>query len=645
MSKPKIAPYGSWKSPITSDLIVSEVVGLMLPAIDQDSITWIEMRPSEGGRNVIVRRDQNGLIRDVIPAPFNARSRVHEYGGGDYLAHKGNVYFSNFGDQRIYFQSETEGRPITPANGMRYADYVFDDRRNRLISVREDHDGSGREPRNCLVSIDLSDKAEDSGRVLVEGNDFYSTPRLSPDCSRLAWLTWNHPNMPWDGTELWLAELDDDGLLSHSKRVAGGPSESIFQPQWSPDGELYFVSERNGWWNIHRLGANGEVEPVIEQEAEFGLPQWGFGMSTYGFASANQIVCSYIEKGSAKLATIDMGTKELASIDSPYSDIQYLRVSPDAVVFRGGSPSAPSSIVRLDLKSMEFEVLRRSMNVEIDSGYISPPEAIEFPTEGGLTAHGLFYSPSNRDYEGPASERPPLLVRSHGGPTAAASGMLNLTIQYFTSRGFAVLDVNYGGSTGYGRAYRERLRGQWGVVDVNDCANGARYLTDRGEVDGERLTISGGSAGGYTTLCALTFTGTFKAGASYYGVSDVEALAKDTHKFESRYLDGMIGPYPEKQEVYAARSPINFTDRLSCPVIFFQGLEDKVVPPTQAEVMVEALRRKGLPVAYIAFEGEQHGFRQAKNIKRALDGELYFYSRVFGFDLADNVEPVEIENL
>ena len=645
MAQKTIAPYGSWKSVITSDLIASEVVGLSQPTIDGDKIHWIEMRPSEGGRNVIVRRDAGGLVSDLIPAPFNARTRVHEYGGGDYVARDGAVYFSNFADQQIYLKSrEGEPRVSTSTSGMRYADYVHDPYRDRLISVREDHSTAGSEARNTIVSIDLSvDKP--GTRVLVSGNDFYSSPRLSPDGSRLAWLTWNHPDMPWDGTELWLGEFGGDGTLRETRRVAGGVRESIFQPEWSPDGVLYFVSDRNGWWNLHRVNAAGKVEAICATQAEFGMPQWVFGMSSYAFESAEKIVCTYIEKGIANLGLIDTGSGQLQPVESPYADIQYLRASRGQAVFRGGSPARPAAIVRLDLFSMQFAVIRDSMNIAIDEGYISQPEAIEFPTEGGLTAHGLFYTPSNRDYRAPEGDRPPLLVKSHGGPTSAASAAMSLSIQYFTSRGIAVLDVNYGGSTGYGRAYRERLKGRWGIVDVDDCVNGARYLVDRGAVDGARLMISGGSAGGYTTLCALTFRDAFKAGASHFGVSDVEALAKDTHKFESRYLDGLIGPYPESRDLYIERSPIHFTEQLSCPLIFFQGLEDKVVPPSQAESMVAALRAKGLPVAYIAFAGEQHGFRQAKNIKRALDGEAYFYARVFGYELADEVEPVEIENL
>ena len=645
MPEPKIAPYGSWKSPITSDLIVSGSVGLSQPAIAGRDIYWVEMRPSEGGRNVIVRRDTSGAATDVNPPPFNARTRVHEYGGGDYVVSDGVIYFSNFADQRLYKQ--TPGgvpRPITPEADLRYADAAVDVKRRRLICVREDHTVAGREAVNTLVSIGL-EGVNDSGQVLVHGNDFYSSACVSSDGSRLAWLTWNHPQMPWDGSELWAGDFQADGSLTNIQRVAGGITESIFQPEWSPDGTLYFVSDRNGWWNLYRCRADGEIESVTELNSELGVPQWIFGMSNYAFEFSDKIICTYYERGMSKLASIDTRTRKLQPIDTTYTDITFLRAASGQAVFRAGSPAEPPSIVRLNLNTGTFEVLRRSNNLDIDAGYFSIPRAVEFPTVDGLTAHGFFYPPQNRDYRAPDGERPPLLVKSHGGPTSAAATALSLTIQYWTSRGIGVLDVNYGGSTGYGRAYRERLKDQWGVVDVDDCANGARHLVSQEEVDGNRLMITGGSAGGYTTLCALTFRDTFRAGASHYGVSDAEALAKETHKFESRYLDGLFGPYPEKQEIYFQRSPINFTDRLSCPAIFFQGLEDKVVPPNQAEVMVEALRTKGIPVAYVPFEGEQHGFRQAKNIKRALDGELYFYSRVFGFELAEDVEPVQIDNL
>ena len=640
----KIAPYGSWKSPITADLIVNGAVGLSQPAIDGTDTYWVELRPAEGGRQVIVKRDKLGQLTDINPQPINARTRVHEYGGGDYLVSNGTVYFSNFADQRLYKQVAGETpQPITPAAEMRYADVLVDNARQRLICVREDHTVPGREAVNTLVSLDANGN-DDCGEVLVAGNDFYSTPRLSPDGSNLVWLTWNHPNMPWDGTELWQAQVEADGSLSGTTLIAGGKNESIFQPQWSPDGQLYFISDRSGWWNLYRLAA-GQATPVTELTAELGVPQWAFGMSCYAFASPQQIVCAYYVRGMARLAVVDTKTLEMQQVDLPYTDLGFVRAAFGQTVFRAGSPAKAPAIVRLDLKSREVEILRLSNNLNFDPGYLSSPEAIEFPTTDGLTAHGFYYPPQNRDYRAPENELPPLLVKSHGGPTSAAATALSLNIQYWTSRGIAVLDVNYGGSSGYGREYRERLNGRWGVVDVDDCANGAKYLVARGDVDPNRLMITGGSAGGYTTLCALTFRDTFKAGASHYGVSDAEALAAETHKFESRYLDRLFGPYPERKDIYYERSPINFTEQLSCPVIFFQGLEDRVVPPNQAELMVAALQQKGVPVAYVPFAGEQHGFRQAQNIKRSLEGELYFYSRVFGFELADPVEPLEISNL
>lgn len=640
----KAASYGSWTSPITSELIVRGAVGLSQPAIDGTDTYWIEMRPAEGGRQVVVKCDKQGHLSDINPQPFNARTRVHEYGGGDYLVTAGTVYFSNFADQRLYRQLPgAVPEPITPEAEMRYAEALFDAARNRIICVREDHTVHGREAVNTLVSLQASGN-EDCGTVLVGGNDFYASPRLSPDGSTLVWLTWNHPNMPWDGTELWQATVKSDGSLGEASLVAGGKSESIFQPEWSPDGQLYFISDRNNWWNLYQLKGD-EVTLVTNLNGEMGVPQWAFGLSCYSFESARRIVCIYYVRGMARLATIDTSTKQLEPIDVPYTDAGWIRASAGQAVFRAGSPSSAPAIVRLDLESRRIVTLRLSNSLNIDSGYFSIPEVIEFPTTDGLTAHGFYYAPRNRDYRGPNGELPPLLVKSHGGPTSAAATALSLSIQYWTSRGIAVLDVNYGGSSGYGRDYRERLARNWGVVDVDDCANGAKYLVDRGEVDKDRLMITGGSAGGYTTLCALTFRDTFKAGASHYGVSDAEALTKETHKFESRYLDKLFGPYPEERDIYRDRSPINFTERLSCPVIFFQGLEDRVVPPNQAEVMVEALRKKGVPVAYVPFAGEQHGFRQAQNIKRSLDGELYFYSRVFGFELADPVEPIEITNL
>ncbi|HYR76048.1 MAG TPA: S9 family peptidase [Pyrinomonadaceae bacterium] len=649
MTQAKVAPYGSWKSPITSDLIVKESIGLGQVKIDGDDIYWIEMRPSEGGRQVIVRHSSAGATTDVTPPGFNARTRVHEYGGGDYAVHEGVVYFSNFTDQQLYRQAPNSAPQLLTRTGseeevtdLRYADAIFDSRRSRLICVREDHRQKNREAVNELVAISV-DNGE--AKVLVSGNDFYSSPRINPEGSRLAWLTWNHPNMPWDGCDLWVGEFAADGTLTNQQRVAGAIDESIFQPEWSPDGTLYFVSDRSGWWNIYRADGNGSTECVCELEAEFGVAQWIFGLSTYAFESADRIVCAFAERGIWHPGAIETQTGRLERIDAPYTEISNVCASPGRAVFRAGSPTEPFSIIDFDLPTQQAKVLQRQSKIKIDAGYYSQAQPIEFPTENGVKAHGFFYPPQNRDFAAPEDERPPLLVKSHGGPTSATIAVLMLGIQYWTSRGIAVLDVNYGGSTGYGRAYRERLNGSWGIVDVDDCVNGAKFLADAGNADANRLMIDGGSAGGYTTLCALTFRDQFKAGASHFGVSDAEALAKETHKFESRYLDGLIGPYPARRDLYIERSPIYFADRLSVPVIFFQGLEDKVVPPNQAEMMVDALRRKGVPVAYVAFAGEQHGFRRAENIKRSLDGELYFYGRVFGFELAEPVEPVVIENL
>jgi dipeptidyl aminopeptidase/acylaminoacyl peptidase len=639
--------YGSWRSPVTADAIVAGVIGLSQIQLDGDDIYWVESRPAEAGRNVVVRRRGEGAVEDVTPAGFNVRTRVHEYGGGSYRVHNGIVWFTNFADQRVYRQeSGKHPVPITPKVDVRHADFVVDERRRRLIAVREDHSTGAKWAINSIVSIpaDLS-TSPDGALTLASGNDFYSSPRFSPSGSHLCWLTWNHPNMPWDGTELWVADVHDDASVRGARKVAGGANESIFQPSWSPDGVLYFTSDRSNWWNIYRWTGEA-IEPVIELPAEFGTPQWLFGFSTYAIASERRLVCQVRSKGIARLAVVDVDAHRLDEVATPYSAFSpYIAARGGRAYTIAGSPTEPMSLIGVEVDTGRIEVLRRSAEVALDPSYISAAEAIEFPTEGGLTAHGFFHPPRNPEYQSPAGELPPLIVYVHGGPTSAVPNDLELDVQFWTTRGFAYLSVNYGGSSGYGRDYRRRLNGQWGVVDVDDSVNGARYLVDRGLVDGDRVAITGGSAGGYTVLRALTSTDFFKAGASHFGISDLEVFHSDTHKFESMYDQALIGRWLEDRHVYRERSAIHFVDRITAPIILFQGLEDKVVPPNQAELIVEAMRKKGLPVAYLAYEGEQHGFRMAKNMKRTLEAELYFYSRIFGFDLPDPVEPVTIENL
>ena len=628
--------YGFWTSPITSDLVVADSIRLEQVALDADAIYWSETQPQKQGRTFLYRVGAEGEPERVTPDDadaFSVRTRAHEYGGGSFAVSDGVVYFSNNRDQRLY--RHDAGRPPSPitqapvgaaADALRYADGVADRRQGRMVCVREDHTGAG-EAITTLVGVDLFGAM--APQVLVSGNDFYSTPRLSPDGDRMSWLTWRHPDMPWVATEAWVGDILPDGTIGGTRRVAGGPDESVFQPEWSPDGELYFVSDRrSGWWNLYRE-RDGAIEPMAEADAEFGRPQWQFGMSTYAFESADRLIACFVRDGVWTLARIDTRSKRFDVIPTEFTDIAQLRASSGRVVFIGGSPSEAPALVDLDLNKGRRRVLRRSFVPREDvRRYVSIPQPIAFPTGDGETAHAFYYPPFSPEFAAPADEKAPVLVKSHGGPTSAASSTLSLSTQYWTSRGIGVLDVNYRGSTGYGRPYRLRLERQWGLVDVEDCVAGARWLTEQRNADPGRLMISGGSAGGYTTLCALTpkREKVFSGGASYYGVSDLEALARDTHKFESRYLDWLIGPYPEDRETYGERSPINHVDRLSAPVIFFQGSEDRVVPPNQTELIVAALKKRGVPVGYFLFDGEQHGFRKAENIKRALDAELYFYA-------------------
>ena len=642
-------PFGTWPSPITATVAASQGLRLSAPIVDESDVYWLEGRPAEAGRSVVVRQGADGVMQELTPPGFNVRSRVHEYGGASYVVHRGTLFFSNFADQRVYRLDRPspghEGTPvpITPEGRWHFADAVVDAARGRLICVREDHTVEGRECVNALVSVAI-DGSSGAGRVLAEGFDFYSTPRLSPDGARLAWICWRHPNMPWDGSELWLADVAADGSLASSRRVAGGDDESIYQPGWSPEGELLFVSDRDDRWRLYSLA--GPVQPAPPADAEVGRPQWILGTSTWAFTSPARLVLSYTREGRWFLGCADLDTGVFRDLAPGIEPGPYLAPNGREVVFVAGSATGFDAIVALDVESGAARTLRTVPGTLVDEGYLSVPEPVWFPAANGQRAHLFYYPPRNRDCAPMPGERPPLVVISHGGPIAAADSTLDYGIQFWTSRGFAVADVNYGGSTGFGRAYRRRLNGQWGVVDVVDCIRATEFLVREGKADPARLIIRGGSAGGFTTLASLTgYPEVFKAGASYFGVSDLEALMQDSHKFEARCLDILVGPYPAMKALYEARSPIHHVDRLVCPLILLQGLEDKVVPPNQSEMMADALRRKGRPVAYITFAGEQHGFRKAENIIRSLEAELYFYGAVFGFQPADRIEPVAIENL
>ena len=643
--------FGSWKSPITSDLIVAGAIRLSEIQLDGEDVYWIEGRAAEKGRNVIVRLTPDGKIEEAIHMCFNARTRVHEYGGGSYAVKNKSIIFTEFADQNLYLKNHPKDGMLTgnadfiePKREFRFADGVFDNSCSNFLCVRELHNFISKEPENSLIGINLRTIEE---TVLISGADFYSSPRLNPDNTESAFLSWNHPNMPWEATELFVGKFSEDNPLTNIQHIAGSESESICQPEWSPNGILHFVSDRTGWWNLYRY-VDGNIEALYPMEAEFGVPHWVFRQSQYAFIDETHIICAYIEKGFFRLGILNTETKKLEKIMTSFTYISSVRATKTKAYFIAASATESTAVIEFDLETRQFTTPRKSTDLKIDPGYISIPQAVEFPTTIPTTdhrppttiSHAFYYPPTNKDFVAPDGELPPLIVEIHGGPTSQTYPIFSLGHQYWTSRGFAVLDVNYGGSTGYGREYRERLRNNWGVVDVEDCVNGAKYLVEQGLADPKRLCITGGSAGGYTTLAALTFKNIFSAGASHYGVSDLQALDDDTHKFESRYTFGLV-----PKELYNERSPIHHTDKLNVPVIFFQGLEDKIVPPNQAEMMVNALRKKGLPVAYVAFAEEGHGFRQSANIKRALDGELYFYSRVFGFELADEVEPVMIENL
>ena len=641
-----VRPYGTWPGAIGSDVVAGAGSrGFGAVGVDGARVRWAESRPDEGGRVVIVEARPGGTTADVTPAGTNARTRVHEYGGGAVWYHGDTVFFSEFADGRLYRLDAVGGepRPITPEpaepHALRYADGTVTPDGSVIVCVRERHEAG--EVHNELVLFPADGSAEP--HTIAAGHDFFMAPRLDPAGRRLAWLAWDHPRMPWDGTELWTAELDG-GALGESRLVAGGPEESVIDPRFSPDGELHFCSDRSGRWNLYR-----ESGPLTQlDDAEIGFPAWVFGMSRYVFLDDGRIACVVTRDAVDALHLLDPRSGGLEPLDLEWTEYSTNALAAGAgrVVYSAASPVMPPTLVALDVATGREELLRRSLEVDLERASISVPRAIEFPTGDGATAHAFYYPPVSAEWEGPPDERPPLRVICHGGPTAHSDTHLALDVQYFTQRGIGVVDVNYRGSTGYGRAYRRLLEGRWGEIDWRDCIAAARYLAEHGEADAARTWVEGGSAGGYVVLCALTFEPhAFAAGVSLFGVADAEALALDTHKFESRYMDSLIGPYPARADLYRERSPVHFVDRLERPLLLFQGLDDVMVPPSQAEMMVDVLERKRIPHAYIAFEGEGHGFRKQENIERTLEATLAFIGRIFGFEPADEIEPVEIAYL
>jgi dipeptidyl aminopeptidase/acylaminoacyl peptidase len=643
MTDRRILPYGSWPSPISIEMAVGAAHGLAEPRQDGADVYILESRPEEGGRVALLRRSADGAVVDVAPE-LNVRTRVHEYGGGAYTVRDGIVVLSEFAGNRLMLRRPTDAalRELVADPALRFADMELDLARDRVVCVLEDQRESASLPRNLLCAVSLSDGGLTE---LAAGHDFTSDPRLSPDGRQLAFLTWDFPQMPWDGTDLWVAPLAEDGSLGEAIHVAGSASESIAQPRWAPDGSLVFVSDRTGWWNLYRWRSGHErAEPLLPMEAEFAGPQWVFGLSDFDIDHDGTIVAAPSSLGRHRLLLLREGEPP-RDLEVEADRIAYVRVRDGVVTYVGGFLTQPTAVICLDPSTGDAEHLRESSGLTVDRAFLSEPRHVSFPTSGGRTAYAWYYPPTNPDAAGPSDEQPPLVVMSHGGPTSQARASLSLELQAFTSRGFAVVDVDYGGSTGYGRAFRDELRESWGVVDVDDCTNAALWLAEQGLADRARLAIRGGSAGGFTTLAALCFKDDFGAGVSYFGLGDLAGFAATTHKFESQYDRYLLGPWPEEAERYRQRSPNNHADRISCPVLVLQGADDKVVPPSQAEGIVAALERNGLPYAYLLIAGEGHGFRKAENQRRALEAELSFYAQVFGFDLADDLEPIEIVGL
>lgn len=625
-------PYGNWPSSISADLLTAQNIRLSEIKTCAQDIFWLESRPLEKGRNALVQYQKNGTHRDILPEPHSIRTRAHEYGGSSYTVTDTSIFCVLDTDQRIYqFNRNTQELTALSSEGdYRYADFCWDNSRQRLICIREDHTNANHntqqkiEERSEIISIDLQGKVS----ILVSGADFYSNPRLNPIEDKLSYLCWNHPQMPWDGSECYCAALDATGNIIHTQHIAGSVTESIFQPQWSPNGELFFVSDRTNWWNIYRYCHNNKrIEIICDMPAEFATPQWVFGMSTYGFLSNTDIFCCYSQEGQWHLGVIDIPQKTLHTIHTDFRDISGIYAYQEQAYFLASSATHSNGIFQYTNQKITSILPAQTHPLNLDD--ISQPQPMCFSTSDNAHAYGFYYAPKNSNVIAPSNTLPPLIVMCHGGPTGATETSLNSKIQFWTSRGFAVLDVNYRGSTGYGRQYRDALKHNWGIIDVIDVCSGATFLIEKGFVDAKKIAIRGSSAGGFTVLAALTFSDTFTAGASLYGIGDLEALACDTHKFEARYLDSLIGEYPDERDIYIARSPIHHIEQLNCPVIFLQGLKDKVVPPNQAEAMVAALTKKGIKNTYLTFAEEGHGFRQASSIKQAIEAELKFYQSIF----------------
>ncbi|MHA7836624.1 MAG: dipeptidyl-peptidase 5 [bacterium] len=635
----EIRPFGSWRSPLGSADLVRGALRLSATHLEDHALYWLEGRPSEGGRQVVMLAELDGTgdvsrLSEASPPGSHVRTRVHEYGGGEYAVGQGRIFYVDDADRRLHGASiGGSGRPLAPA-GSAFADLTLSPDGRWLLLV-EERPREGREPENRLVALPLPKSGLPvegaTPRVIASGHDFYASPTFSPRGDRLAWLAWDHPNMPWNGTWLETLQWRSEGPGSSMRAVAGGPSESIFQPRFAADGRLFAMSDRSGWWNLVCVTDSG-CEPVHHHPAELGRPQWVFGLSSWAFLGEDEIVASATVSGVDQLVRVSLSTGRMSPIETPFRTVGAVEAAGGRIACIAGAADRPTGVYLGSVDPGTPRCIRESASLDLPETGIRRAEARVFVSEADRETNAFLYPPRSATVEGPAGERPPLLVKTHGGPTAAASSAFDPRIQFWTSRGFFVADVNYGGSAGFGRAYRDRLHEAWGVLDVEDCLAVARSLADESRVDPTRLAISGGSAGGYTTLCALTFHDVFAAGASHYGIGDLEALARDTHKFESRYTDWPVGPLPGARARYRERSPIRHPDRLARPVIFFQGLEDRVVPPNQTEAMVAVLAARDIPHAYVAFEGEGHGFRRAENIRTALDGELYFYSRVFGFE-------------